>query len=141
MKNMRIRAWDGERMHSTEDTSIIVAGVENLFIFFEFLKRDMEKYGKSYTLLKCTYMQDCEGTWIYEGDIVELQLDRLDEEERKYYESMRYEVVYRKCCAYFAFKLIGRKNWFTLLDQEVVGKLYKVIGNIYENSELLEGRW
>ena len=88
-------------------------------------------------IVECTGLKDSEGTWIYEGDIIKI-------------ETLDYDVVF--CSG--AFKLIRRASMFEeVVDMwvhEVRGGCHcasedsrisgtKIIGNIYENPELIKG--
>ena len=136
---MRVRAWDGKYMvyhRYSEDFSL---NLGYLFTFFGELKYSCDHLGRKHILMRCLDMVDCGSNWIYEGDIVELQVDKLSEEDRAYFESVRYEVIYRERNALFAFKVIGKEDTYNIVDQKVVCQLYRVIGNIYENPELIGG--
>lgn len=80
-------------------------------------------------------MKDCDGSKIFERDILKLQMDRLSEVERKVYDPIDYEVVYRESYSSFAFKVIGEERMYSMMTQNVVDKTYRVIGNACEDEQ------
>lgn len=102
-------------------------------------------------LMQCTGLKDKSDKLIYEGDIVEIQylgaqISLFKNEYSKQPENERFEVFchedwlkfyakndhYRKTCEIHSFDL-------EKIRINTDNKIYKVIGNIYENPELLQG--
>ncbi len=83
---------------------------------------------ENYIVMQFTGLKDKNGKEIYEGDIV---LETTETEKKKY------EVVWIKFECSFEFKPI---NFKTMINYNM-GSIYteiEVIGNIYENPELLD---
>ena len=101
-------------------------------------------------LIQCTGLKDKNGKLIFEGDIVEVQylgaqISLFKNKYNKQPENERFEVFchedwlkfyakndhYRKTCEIHSFDL-------EKIRTNTYDKVYEVIGNIYENPELLE---
>jgi uncharacterized phage protein (TIGR01671 family) len=137
MREIKFRAWDKKKKKWDEPVFEAYAGnLHELLITFsgELIKRTMEGtvhesvLPNRYILMQYTGLEDKNGKEIYEGDIV-----RYDEKAEGYtpkYTGKGYEVIWEE-----------KKARFTLRCQEIWGMIYKgyeVIGNIYENPELLK---
>lgn len=89
------------------------------------------------TVCECTGLTDKNGNRIFEGDIIETL------GVKKYRFEIRYgKYIPREYCLY-KFKDYECFGWFAHMGKEDYqignyGGLYKVIGNIYDNPELLE---
>ena len=94
----------------------------------EFLAKFLEYY-YGYKLLLYTGLKDRNGVEIYEGDIVEY----------KDYSEYVYKVIFdEKECRFFAIGITKTQSENNL-GYKINNRL-KVIGNIYENKELLNGK-
>lgn len=110
MRDIKFRAWNN---------------IENKMVFSPFLipKREggcyaVSGYGHRYELMQYTGIKDREGTEIYEGDVLINQKG-----------SVRWNQEY----CYFEIN-----NFEHQLSKDVIQTLgLKVVGNIYENPELL----
>lgn len=120
MREIKFRAWDGKRMQYWDSLACASISVPELFISLEFG-----------SLMQYTGLKDKNGKEIYEGDIVKTINDyetygmQAGEINEVYFAfgGFRLKPKYRK----------GAKG-FWLED----GNDVEIIGNIYENSELLK---
>ena len=88
---------------------------------------------KDIILMQCTGLKDKNGKLIYEGDIL-LNIARLDKP--------LYVVKWNKSQAQFYIEMINPKK-YELYAEWNLGRHdldFEVIGNIYENKELLNGQ-
>ncbi len=93
------------------------------------------KGNPNYILMQCTGLKDKNGKLIYEGDIVKVACMH-EKMGGLYYMSMQviYEVIEHGNDAYSGFSLKhNEKGVFALWGKDKL----EVIGNIYENKELL----
>ncbi len=80
---------------------------------------------KDIILMQCTGLKDINGKLIYEGDIVqETSIDGI------------YKIGYKKCAIYLESE--DHICYLHELAKAFSEKRLKIIGNIYENPELLE---
>lgn len=145
MREIKFRAWE----LSTENRNIInnkIIPWEELLEFYNLENiLDDNKLRKDFVIMQYTGLKDKNGTEIYEGDILEL----INEDEERI--KCVVEFGNRRIRTYsgtiidvqcFYFKIGDRKtnpvanNYLGKHDLEII----KVIGNIYENPELLEVR-
>lgn len=115
------KAWDAENkvmqtsfgVHNESGKPFIVTGS-----YFEF---------KNWVILLCTGLKDCNGNLIFEGDVLQTELGFVGEVYWDAYEA-----------SYFIhfYKTDTQEDSHELLYSEV--RLAKIIGNIYENPELLQ---
>ena len=124
MRDIKFRGWDtvGE----------IMLPVEQIFFTGKFISLEQDDNSLTDTfemieLLQYTGLKDVDGKEIYEGDIVEL----VNFSENKSYA----KIVF----SFGMFKLIGRGHY--LLEGDGISlytiRKIRVIGNIFENPELL----
>lgn len=87
-------------------------------------------------LIHCIGIKDRNNKLIYEGDIIKEKWYSRDDER---YRECLYSVEYDKEKMAYCFVEVenGFKNFF--VDMEYIQDDYEVIGNIYENKELLGG--
>ena len=124
MNKIKFRAWDvyGKKMYEIEELSFNGDEIDGLLknddsigrVYFN-IDCIVDGENEYFILMQFTGKQDKDGNDIYEGDILKSHAVRYDENE----------------CQFIC------DNIFSYLEHESWEK-YKVIGNIYQNPELLE---
>ena len=125
----KFRAWNLEKgimQYNAEDTydGISENGIEHSN--FSALIEDDE-----YIIMQCTGLKDRNGKLIYEGDLLKTRFGLI------------LKVYWREQSAMFWLETLDGVIPFTFYaKQQLDGDLMEVIGNIYENKELLgEQKW
>ena len=92
---------------------------------------------KDIVLMQCTGLKDKNGKLIYEGDIISVKIKTQDafNVEEYYSENYKGEIIFKE--GEFAIRVIDTKKQPISLYYYANG--CEIIGNIYENPELLEG--
>ena len=134
MREIKFRAWDGELMYSVAE--LVFDMGPNLdgkgIRFYGPGVGEGRVDGENTILMQYTGLKDKNGKEIYEGDILRIKNDHLDE-----------TVVFKVEWGgedYPAFYLPGYETEMNSFSELYYGEdEFKVIGNIYENPELLEG--
>ena len=137
MREIKFRAWDKKRKETFPVHELVINkfnGEPNTIKGYTDDEKDVwnvhgghfMKYANEnrYVLMQYTGLNDKNGKEIYEGDIIRIFNNELDEEE-----SWVDEVIYHM-------------GGFFSGDEDLLGNVHfraKVIGNIYENHELLGG--
>lgn len=121
----------------------MVEGVTNLNPLL--LDKRINKDADNYKIMQCTGTKDKNGKYIFEGDIIK---DGFEHTRICVYEDISYKFPALKNSRYFnrpiANKLEQRKQGINknLTYQDNISKKdrleFEIIGNIYENAELLE---
>ena len=120
MREIKFRAWDKKKNDWFDDDSGELYIELDGNINFGWSGEIMDDYTDRIILMQYTGMKDVKGVEIYEGDIL----------QSEHY--FKYKVVFKgDCWRCESLKNSGFKNRF-------IGRDLKVIGNIYENPELLE---
>lgn len=138
MRDIKFRVWNTNlnrfmREDEKNDNYMDVTTgklVSNCYSVHEYGNATEYYNNGSYKLLQFTGLLDKQGVEIYEGDIVAYDLGFDDEKPENY------KIVFdNKQCAYFMFPLNdkSRLRHFTYSAKNDC----EVIGNIYENPELL----
>lgn len=109
MRAIKFRAWDTENKKMVSDISL---GTVN---FYE----SLNEFFKSTNLMQFTGLLDKNGTEIYEGDVVAYGTDKPQ------------EIIYEK-------GMFTWRNEGSMSLGNYYSKLMEVVGNIYENPELLK---
>lgn len=130
MREIKFRAWDEEDKRMYCDDKVIVT-------FIGFLEEVYVKRNSTvdelidYKLMQYTGIKDSNGNEIYEGDIVKI--------EDYFGGDLIGNIIYDEITAGYVFNKGNEINYFQItLDLE--DYVHYVIGNIYENPELLEWR-
>jgi len=133
MREIKFRAWDKKEKAMVYD--VIVKGIWKSkidpFTWFVEVIKDFDEFDEpiyfnpyDVELMQYTGLKDKNGKEIYEGDVVECV--SCKEKDRKY------KVTW--CDKFLGFVLEHKKEKY----QISIFNDFKVIGNIYENPELLE---
>lgn len=135
MRDIKFRAWDNEMKQmvylSDDEIVLVFNGEKWKLLDYSRTHWETDEYGmneieqpwevENIEIMQHTGKQDINGVEIYEGDILQSE---------HYFE---YQVVFKGDCWRCEYLKNSRfKNRF-------IGRYLKVIGNIYENPELLEG--
>ena len=125
MKDIKFRAWDKKKNNWFGDYGADLYIELNGTINFGWNGETMDDYTGRIILMQYTGMKDKNGIEIYEGDIL---FHPLQGKRQVYY-------PYSEHVASYGLRDIDSGFGSTLQDSHAV---WEVIGNIYENKELLE---
>ena len=117
----KFRAWDKIQKMYINNVQVGLSSYDHTSGHTEYLGFDDILNSKRYEVEQCTGLKDKNGKLIYEGDVVEVPVLYNGIPTGK---KQRCKVYYK----HRAFNIYAVKS-----------KYLKVIGNIHENSELLEG--
>ena len=144
---MREILFRGKRIENGEWVYGCYVNQENKHIIFE-KESTWHHYIDKNTLGQYTGLKDKNGTKIFEDDIVEVTIKYeeydWDGKYKKYTQKLIGKVIYEKN----AFVINSKTRTLDFIDKKYVEiqrdgityyYTYKVIGNIHDNSELLEG--
>ena len=129
MREIKFRAWDGDQMIESYEVGISK--------FFDMCDGEYEDFGATENIMQYTGLKDKNGKEIYEGDImsfIEIDEDSALGREETFVGTIEYITEsggYR-----FVEKGGRRRELYLILDFPPVYEV-KIIGNIYENPELL----
>jgi uncharacterized phage protein (TIGR01671 family) len=120
-REIKFRAWDGKEMHkhSSDNMFFLTSGGETKHLF---TSPEHPSYIQSspldWTLMQYTGLKDKNGKEIYEGDLVKGTENNPGGPSEVFYDIGQWQ----------PFSYLGTWN----------GNDYEVIGNVYENPELLK---
>ena len=126
-REIKFRAWDSKRMLMGDEYDFYVTPNGKI----KYLEEHSDRFGLPFTttnnhqdvtLMQYTGLKDKNGVDIYEGDVI----------ESKQWNPERYEVCFEE--GEFGFKCGGAPY----LNQAHYMSSFYVIGNIYENPELID---
>ena|SRR3990167_7443888 len=144
MRKIKFRAWDRRRKKWADYIEIYEDGTFNIAYGLEgggLVRAQWEEstdmdilgedkfgkwnYDRDCVLMQFTSLLDKNGKEIYEGDIVRFQ-------------SIFGVVEYTKDCAFEVMRKLGGYGSSTIEEGEPLSSQYEIIGDIYQNPELLE---
>lgn len=135
MREFKFRAWvreeDERYSHMVDSPRSIITILEHILMVgrpMGFSDCDSRPYPERYVLMQYTGLKDKNGREIYEGDIV-----LYDRNIHKDIDTAKFKVVWAK--DRYVLQEIKHKYYI----DDVTWELVEVIGNIYENPELMEG--
>ncbi len=150
----RFRIWNGSEMHYNDFVVTATGYIAKLQPLYnvefddnndecevlsndEFMinNKDLE-LDKSAIVMQCTGLKDKNGKLIYEGDVIDVPCGKFLIQYCDKCKSFQCFCKVSWIKELYCFACEGDYNWFDLLDDL---EDCDVIGNIYENPELLEG--
>lgn len=122
VREIKFRAWDGKQVLLVAGLSFSMNNGDDSYVTYE-----DGSYNRLYSikLMQYTGLKDKTGKDIYEGDIISILPRWKNQWEIKYH---NYKLL---------AKLIGKEDTYQELNQVARCKSLLIIGNIYENPELL----
>jgi len=113
MREIKFRAWDiqTKAMITNSTRTISMCG-------------GFDNDNPIFKLMQYAGLKDKNGVEIYEGDIVKTK-------------NSRYKVIFDKCC-FWGVGELGKCPIYQIFHYVLDDEKFEVIGNIYENKELLD---
>lgn len=133
MREIKFRAWDGDIMHNNV-IPIISDDGKNYNIIEVHPLAGMRISPYTVELMQYTGLKDKNGKEIYEGDVLTPRWKQNPTYQFRY-------IVYYKDGAFSAKHYDIDNDWTNHLERQSIKQMQiEVIGNIYENPELLEAK-
>ncbi|QXE19518.1 YopX family protein [Clostridium sp. 001] len=130
MRDVKFRAWDNQskKMIDWEKLKFDKDPGDNSICFYEKVDTVEWDGGADYEIMQCTGIKDKNGKEIFEGDI--LGNEKL---------STKWAVGFNRGAFVLTSKGVdmGVLHSCSIIDGQIVA--LKILGNIYENKDLLEG--
>ena len=137
MREIKFRAWDKDFEEMLHVAKIEFGNNQELFIecYWEndndlYLRENNERI----VLMQYTGLKDKNGAEIYEGDVLEIKVH--DYSTKRCIATEKRVVEYRKCS--FGVEWGHRSEFISLCGFSEQNTTFNVVGNVYQNSELLE---
>ena len=125
MRKIAFRAWDKEKKKWLHSNDFWVKGDGRTF-GYKYATGRSTIILENVDLMQFTGLKDKNGKEIYEGDIITTTHKRAD----------TFEIIYENKYARFAIDN-HYGDTYDMAQSEFVGNRFEVIGNIWENEELL----
>ena len=137
MRKIKFRAWDevNKVMHynfkfidSGDSSNDWIIFISNKFTLENHetnpFKNPSPYFSQQLKKMQYTGLKDKKGVEIYEGDVVKTK-------------NSRYKVIFDKCC-FWGVDELGKYPIYQIFHYVLDDEKFEVIGNIYENKELLD---
>ncbi len=127
MREIKFRAWDGKnKIIMAPSRNLLIESYDGTIVWSFGYDQPMSK---DWSLMQYTGLKDKNGKEIYEGDILNLKEKKLI-----------CPVEWDKQDCMFVIKMPGEEDDLYCAHRVIYLEEGKVIGNIYENPELLESK-
>lgn len=139
----KFRAWinDGEHSRMVKSDQAVMTAIKNCYGGYGVVEGttgyhyvDTAARPEKYILMQSTGLKDNNGVEIFEGDVVKITVSNGFD----YLEDALSIVKASKYHTGLICKLVSNTLEYRIFADESIGYEYEVIGNIYENPELLE---
>lgn len=140
MREIKFRVWDNLEKSYLNEEDIAINNLNNIFIFEIYDKNDTDLWytrllpdpdNKRHVIEQYTGLKDKNGREIYEGDIVSVRDSPVAVEDEE-------GVCYVAWSSVLAGFILKGSDAYKFDEQSLSDLKLIIIGNIHENSELLE---